>query len=97
MSYHVQEQTELTIQGLHSSSLIQTASRRLASNFACNLSSMEVSKNDNFECKKIECYRKIWRKQCLEIEKEFNLQTLFCEPELREDLEKSFVIFFNII
>ena len=49
-----------------------------------------------FECKKIECYRKIWRKQCLEIEKEFNLQTLFCEPELREDLEKSFVIFFNI-
>ena len=50
-----------------------------------------------FECKKIECYRNIWKKECLEIQKEFNLKTLFCEPELREDLEKSFVIFFNII
>ena len=57
---------------------------------------VENLKHMIFECKKIDYYRNIWKKQCLEIHKEFNLKTLFCEPELREDLEKSFVIFFNI-
>jgi len=49
-----------------------------------------------FECSKLNHYRSIWKKQCRIIEKGFNLETLFCDPELREDVEKSFILFFNI-
>ena len=50
-----------------------------------------------FECRKMKRYREIWKKRCIEIGKDFSLRTLFDEPELREDLERSFVVFFNII
>ena len=49
-----------------------------------------------FECEKMKGYRKIWKKRCAEINEEFTLRALFTEPELREDLEKSLIVFFNI-
>ena len=49
-----------------------------------------------FKCSKMKGYRKIWKKRCAKIEKEFTLRVLFTEPELREDLERSLVMFFNI-
>ena len=49
-----------------------------------------------FECPKLNNYRRIWQNQCRKIEQEFNLETLFCDPELREDVEKSLILFFNI-
>ena len=49
-----------------------------------------------FKCRKMKGYREIWKKRCAKIEKEFTLRVLFTEPELREDLEKSMVMFFNI-
>ena len=49
-----------------------------------------------FKYRKMKGYRKIWKKRCTEINEEFTLRALFTEPELREDLEKSLVVFFNI-
>ena len=49
-----------------------------------------------FKCSRMNGYRKIWKKRCAKIEKEFTLLVLFTEPEFREDLKRSLVIFFNI-